>query len=190
MRTKPAVRYYVTMRGVEHVVELTESETGYDVVLDGKKSRADLALLADSSLYSLLLNGHSRELVLQHGVDRALVSLDGERIEVHVQDELSHALTIAGEAVRTGPSTIVAPMPGVVVEIPVSPGDEIEAGDPVIIVEAMKMQNELCSETAGIVETVAVARGATVNGGDVLVVIKPKVSPEASSKRHESTERS
>jgi biotin carboxyl carrier protein len=175
--TKPAIRYYVTMRGQEHILELTETEKGYEVLLDGKKARADLALLAGNSLYSLLLDGHSRELVLQRELDRTLVSLDGERIEVRVQDELSHALAVAGDTVRAGRSTVVAPMPGVVVEIPVSPGDEIEAGDRVIIVEAMKMQNELCSETAGIVESVAVQRGATVNGGDVLVVVKPKASP-------------
>jgi biotin carboxyl carrier protein len=60
-------------------------------------------------------------------------------------------------------------MPGVVVAIPVKPGDAVEAGQPVIVVEAMKMQNELGAEAAGVVVSIEVQVGSTVSGGDVLV---------------------
>src|SRR5947209_17816953 len=74
-----------------------------------------------------------------------------------------------GEA---GPKKVTAPMPGKVVRLLVSEGDTVEAGAGVVVIEAMKMQNELKSPKAGKVQRVAVAEGATVNPGDTLVVVE------------------
>jgi len=71
-----------------------------------------------------------------------------------------------------GAARIVAPMPGKVVRVLVEPGTEVEAGAGIIVVEAMKMQNEMKAPKAGIVTTLNVSVGATVNGGDVLAVIE------------------
>jgi biotin carboxyl carrier protein len=172
----PSVRYFVTVRGQEHVVDLAENTDGFEVRLNGQSVDADLIHLHGSSLHSLLLDGHSRELVLERDGDKTFVSLDGERIEVRVQDEVSRALSAFAGVETSGASEILAPMPGVVIDVPVAPGDEIEAGQAVVVVEAMKMQNELTAETEGIVESVQVAPGDTVNGGDVLVVLKAKES--------------
>jgi biotin carboxyl carrier protein len=170
----PSVRYFVTLRGQEHTVDLAENGRGFEVLFDGRKVDADLVLLHGSSLHSLLLDGHSREMVLERDGDKVFVSLDGERIEAHVQDEVSRALSAIGGAATSGPSEVKAPMPGVVIAVPVAPGDEIAAGQAVVVVEAMKMQNELAAESEGIVESVRVAPGDTVDGGDVLVVLKAK----------------
>lgn len=171
---RPAVRYFVSLRDSEHVVDITETDGKLEVLLDDRPVQADLTVLAGTSLYSLLLDGHSREMVLAREGDKTYVSLDGERIEVRVQDEVTRALSAFSGPATTGPAEVVAPMPGVVVGIPVKVGDEVAAGQSVIVVEAMKMQNELSAETAGIVERIAVGVGDTVDGGAVLVVLKPQ----------------
>ena len=175
---RPQVRYFVTLKDTEHVVDITETDGGLHVVLDERIVSADLTLLAGTALHSLLLDGHSREMVLVREGEKTFVSLDGERIEVRVQDEVSRALSQVAAPKVTGPSEVVAPMPGVVVAIPVNVGDEIAAGQPVIVVEAMKMQNELAAETDGIVDRIAVSVGNIVDGGAVLVVLRPKPVPE------------
>jgi biotin carboxyl carrier protein len=168
------IRYYVALKDRERVVDLTEHEDGtLGVVLDGEPVDADLAPLT-SSLHSLLLNGHSREMVLERDGARVLVYLDGERLETTVLDEVSRAVAqITGGAVAGGSSDVCAPMPGVVVSIPVTVGDAVEAGQPVIVVEAMKMQNELAVAHDGVVSEVLVAERAAVSAGQVLVRLTP-----------------
>jgi biotin carboxyl carrier protein len=174
---RPALRYFVTLKGNEHVVELTERSDGWDVLFDGRKVDADLVRLGGESLHSLLLDGHSREMVLEPEGESTFVSLDGERIEVRVQDEVSRALAAFGRARPTGAAEVTAPMPGIVVDVRVAPGDEVVAGMAVVVVEAMKMQNELVAETDGVVEAVLVRAGQTVDGGTVLVRLEPREVP-------------
>jgi len=173
-RSRPAIRYYVTVKGHEHVVDVGEDDDGLTVTFDDRPVDADLTPLSGDSLHSLLVDGHSREMVLEREGERVYVSLDGERIEVRVQDEVSRALSAIGGVRSASGSEILAPMPGVVVDVPVKPGEEVVAGQAVIVVEAMKMQNELVTESDGIVDSVRVKVGDTVDGGTVLVVVKAK----------------
>jgi biotin carboxyl carrier protein len=176
--THPAILYYVTVKGNEHVVEIAEGPEGeIELKLDGRPVDADLVPLQADGLHSLLLDGHSREMILEREGDRTFVGLDGERIEVRVQDEVSRALSAIEGARPAGPTEVTAPMPGVVVEVRVQPGDAVQAGQPVVVVEAMKMQNELAAETDGTVERVAVKAGDAVDGGAVLVVVTPVETP-------------
>jgi biotin carboxyl carrier protein len=96
---------------------------------------------------------------------------------VRVQDEVSRALSAIGGRHLSGNAEVVAPMPGVVVDVRVRPGERIRAGQAVVVVEAMKMQNELTAEADGTVERVAVKAGDAVDGGAVLVVVKPAEAP-------------
>ncbi|MCA9751154.1 MAG: hypothetical protein KC591_03110 [Gemmatimonadetes bacterium] len=168
---KPTIRYYATIQGQERTVDITEAAAGgiTRVELDGQPVDADFVDLAGASLHSLVLNGHSREMVLARDGAKVTVWLDGEKIDVTVYDEVSKALSTFGAAATGGASVIEAPMPGIVVGIPVNVGDLIVAGQPVIVVEAMKMQNELMAEGDGVVEEILVKVGDTVSGGDVLV---------------------
>ncbi|GJM44459.1 MAG: acetyl-CoA carboxylase biotin carboxyl carrier protein subunit [Gemmatimonadota bacterium] len=167
--SKPTDRYYVQFRGEERIVDLTEQEDGtLRVELDGEPVSADLTRL-QSSLHSLLVDGHSREMVVERDGDRVIVLLDGERIETTVYDEVTRALAKIGGAGSTGAPEVCAPMPGVVVDILVKPGDPVATGQAVIVVEAMKMQNELAAESDGVVASIEVAVGDTVGGGDVLI---------------------
>lgn len=171
--SRPAIRYFVTVNGNERVVDLTENGNGtLHVELDGTPVTADLTQLG-SSLHSLLLDGHSREMVLERDAERVIVYLDGERIETTVHDEVSRALSAVTDHAATGASDVFAPMPGVVVGIPIAVGSTVTVGQPVIVVEAMKMQNELAAETDGVVTSIEVAVGDNVSGGDLLVKLEP-----------------
>lgn len=169
---KPSVRYFVTLMGSERVVEILEDGDRLNVTLDGEPVEADLTSLDGNSLHSLLLDGHSREMMLEREGDRTYVSLDGERIEVRVQDEVSRALSaIAGDR-KAGAFDVVAPMPGVVVDVPVKAGDEIASGQALVVVEAMKMQNELVAPAAGVIQEIKVGAGTAVAAGEPLVTIE------------------
>ena len=176
--TRTSFRYFVTLRGQERIVDLTEDEGGkLAVTLDGTPVDADLIALHDGTLHSLLLDGQSRELVIERDGDRVTVWLDGEKVETLVRDEVSRALASVLKPAAAGPSEVEAPMPGVVVSIPVKVGDVVTQGQPVVVVEAMKMQNELGAETPGIVEEICVRPGQTVDRGDVLARIRGQEAP-------------
>lgn len=176
--SRPTVRYFVTLRDVERTVDLTERPDGsLEVVLDGKAVDADLIDLHDSSLHSLLLDGQSREMVLDRDGDKVSVWLDGQRMDALVRDEVTRALAAVMKGPAAGPSVVEAPMPGVVVSVPVKVGDAVKAGQAVVVVEAMKMQNELTAEADGVVDRIEVKPGQTVELGAPLVRLRAAEPP-------------
>ncbi len=113
----------------------------------------------------------------ERGTDVREVVVDGWRIEVQVEPERRAVLRErarkgAGAASQGGPVEVRAIIPGRIVEIAVEPGDAVEAGQQILVVEAMKMQNELRAPREGTVERVGVAVGDTIEVGDLLVVIR------------------
>jgi 3-methylcrotonyl-CoA carboxylase alpha subunit len=105
------------------------------------------------------------------------VIIDGWRFEVEVEPEARAALREKarrdrGDAGQSGPAEVHAIIPGVVVSVAVAPGDQVEAGQQLLVVEAMKMQNELRAPRGGTVMRVPAAVGATVEVGDVLVILE------------------
>lgn len=100
------------------------------------------------------------------------VSVGTQRFAITLTDPRRLRSATAADALAGGVARIVAPMPGKVVRVMVEAGAQVEAGDGIVVVEAMKMQNEMKSPRAGKVVTVSVEVGATVNGGDVLAVIE------------------
>ncbi len=104
---------------------------------------------------------------------KVTATLGGRPVPLTVMGELrAQALESLGTA--AGGGTITADIPGLVVEVKVEPGQKVHQGEPVIVVEAMKMQNELCAGVGGTVSEVPVSPGDTVNPGDVLLVIEPE----------------
>jgi biotin carboxyl carrier protein len=110
------------------------------------------------------------------GVERREVVIDGWRIEVTVEPEARAALRERArrghaDAGSSGPTNVHAIIPGVVVAVSVAPGDAVTAGQQLLVVEAMKMQNELRAPRDGTVEQVAVGAGSTIEVGDLLLVL-------------------
>ncbi len=137
----------------------------------GVERCADIAVLPEPGVYSVLLDGRSYEPRVEVTAGGLVVVIDGYRFEVDVRDPRRFSRKQSGRG-GEGVQTVAAPMPGKIVRILVAPGDAVEAGHGIVVVEAMKMQNEMKAARAGRVLTVSVKEGATVTAGEVLVTIE------------------
>jgi biotin carboxyl carrier protein len=173
------VKYLVVIGATTLEVEV---EAGH-VLVDGKPLDAELAALPGTPLYHLLLGGASWTIAAQplDGVGRWALGVAGERVEVEVLDEQSRARDArpSGTASSAAAGVVRAPMPGLVVRVEVVAGQPVDAGAGLVVVEAMKMENELRAAYAGVVETVHVAAGQTVEKGMPLVTIAPPAASPA-----------
>jgi pyruvate carboxylase subunit B len=162
------MRYYVTLDARTFEVELGPDGPR----IDGRPVDADLAHVEGTDLRSLLLDGESyRLLARKQGGGLWDVYLRGRKIAAEAVDERTRTIRdMTGAAgAHTGPTPIRAPMPGLVVKLEVEEGDTVEAGQGVVIVEAMKMENELKAEAAGVVSRIHVAAGEAVEQDQVLI---------------------
>ncbi len=139
--------------------------------LDGKPCSADVRLL-EPDVLSLLMDGKSYRLLLDPRPDGSAVVLDECRIPYRIFDPRSLQSRANVTANDSAARPIVASMPGRIVRLMVQVGDRVEARQGLIVVEAMKMQNELKAPRAGNVTRIAVEVGATVQAGHVLMVIE------------------
>jgi biotin carboxyl carrier protein len=165
------MKYHVTMRSRTYVIDVE----GGAVTVDGERLEAHLAIVPGTPLVQLLLGRDSWTVATQslENGRRALGAV-GERFEVEVQDDRSRqieALTGRGKKAVQG-GVVKAPMPGMVVRVAVTAGQEVEAGMGLIVVEAMKMENELRAPQKGIVEVIHVSAGDRVEKGAPLVTLK------------------
>ena len=151
-------------------IEVDRGREGHlTVTIDGAPAAVDVKRTATG--YSLLLDGQVVEAAITDGVTRGdlVVHLPGISLPVTIDASRRRGKTAAH---ADGEQRIVAPMPGRVVRILVAAGDEVELRQPVIVVEAMKMENELRAPKAGRVKEVAVEAGASVESGRLLLVIE------------------
>ena len=117
-------------------------------------------------MYSVLLDGHSYQARIAEGMSQSTASA----LKWKVRDAASGAANLRG-GTRTEAQNVKAPMPGKVVRVLVAVGDMVEAGQGIVVVEAMKMQNELKAPRAGKVTGITAKVGATVKAGEVLAVL-------------------
>jgi pyruvate carboxylase subunit B len=165
------MRYVVSFRGTPSEVRITENR----VVVDDTEYRASLLRFENSPCYLLDLEGERIPLVMEStGPGKWIVSIRGDRYEVEVVDErLARARrTAAGARAHHAPLVLTAPMPGLVVRVPVVPGQDVEAGTSLVVLEAMKMENELKAAARAVVERIEVRPGQPVEKGDVLVTFR------------------
>jgi pyruvate carboxylase subunit B len=162
------VKYFVTIGDREIQVEID----GDRITVDGQSWDAHLTAIPGTPLRHLVLGDRSFTLpFVSHGSGRWEMAFRGESWSAEVVDERTRhirSLTGSGE-VRKGGGVLKAPMPGLVVRIDVSPGDQLEPGRGVVVLEAMKMQNELRAPSAVTVKAVKVVAGQAVEKGQVLV---------------------
>jgi biotin carboxyl carrier protein len=151
---------------VKHSGDLTQ------VVVGDRVITADVVRIGGSPVYSLVLDGKSYEVSAHRRDGKFELVLAGENYHADVMDERAMRIAEATADVATqSGETINAPMPGVVVGIAVAAGDTVEAGQGVLTLEAMKMENELKSTVEGVIKEIKVEVGQGVAQGEPLVVI-------------------
>jgi biotin carboxyl carrier protein len=152
----------------KHVVELEKEGSSYKVSLDGQPVDADVILSAPNAV-SVILNGSAFEVHIAPSPDGTYKLQTGmHEFQADVRDPRAWRGRHSGGMEAEGRQQIVAPMPGKVVRLLVRVGDEVEAGQGLVVVEAMKMQNEIRSPKKGKVERLQAKEGQAVNAGDVL----------------------
>jgi len=162
------LRYAVLVGGQVIEVEVDRDQ----VTVGGESYTANLGLIPGTPLRQLLLNGRpSTFLVESLGRGRWALAPGGERWEVEVMDERTrHIRTLTGSGDRQLVSPVLkAPMPGLVLRVQVAPGQQVAAGAGLVVLEAMKMENELKSPAAAVVKALRVQPGEAVERGQVLV---------------------
>lgn len=166
------MRYEVRICGKTHIVELERTGDSWRAGITGESGlAADVAEIA-SNIFSVLLSGHSHEIyVTPSPTGQLQLQTGGMEFLAEVIDPRSWRGRRHGSAEAEGRQQIGAPMPGKVVRLLVKAGDTVEAGQGLLVVEAMKMQNEIRSPKSGTVERVVVAEGQAVNAGEVLCVV-------------------
>jgi biotin carboxyl carrier protein len=163
--------YDVVVGGKPHRLELERAEGAWQCRLDGKDIRVD-AVLARRDVLSLLIDGQAYEVKREQTATDLHMWVGSTRFGVELHDPRSLRSRQASAQDDKGPRKIVAPMPGRVVRLLVAEQAEVEAGQGVVVVEAMKMQNEIKSPKKGVVKKIATTAGAAVNAGDVLAIVE------------------
>ena len=165
------MKYVATVGEDSQRVEVTGAEGRYRVSIGEQAWDVDARLTAQG-IYSLLIDGVS---YVADVVDRdgaCVVEIGGEWYEITVEEQTRHIIRTRGGAAGGGRSaTLKAPLPGKISRVAVKPGDTVHAGDTLLVIEAMKMENEFKAAGAGTVAEVRVAAGDAVNAGDVLIVM-------------------
>jgi pyruvate carboxylase subunit B len=169
------VKYYVSVNGEDHEVTLDE----HGVQVDGERVSASVESINGSPVRMVTIGDEVHRVVVrprERGGVRGAYTLwlDGYRFEVEALDERGRAiLELSGKSAGpSGPAPLVAPMPGLVVRVNVQPGDEVQAGQGLVVMEAMKMENELRAPAAGRVRAILAAPGTAVEKGAVLIELE------------------
>jgi len=153
------------------IVELERDAERWKISLDGQAVSADVVEI-DSNTLSLLLDGQSYEVRVTPSAGGALKLQTGlQEFTAEVVDPRAWRGRTHGALEVEGRQHVVAPMPGKVVRVLVQAGDTVEAGQGILVVEAMKMQNEIRSPKGGTIERLNVREGQPVNAGEVLCIV-------------------
>lgn len=164
------MRYITTIGEKEFLVEVLDKGR---VSVDGRVMEVDFENISGQPVYSMVIDGKSYEAYVYEGEDEWQVLLLGQQYPVRVEDEREKRLRAAagGAVAESGEFNLKAPMPGLVVSVAVEPGQEVSKGAVLVILESMKMQNELKAPRAGTVSRVKVRAGETVEQRQTLLSI-------------------
>jgi len=163
---------HIQIDGRVRRIELPEARSGLmECNIDGEVKQVDVHLLQPGVL-SLVIDGRAFRCILDEGPTERAVLLDGKRFVYALNDPRSLRSRRGAANDDNGPRPIKAPMPGRVVRVLATAGDAVEAQQGILVIEAMKMQNEMKAPKAGTVARITVAVGDTVQAGQVLAVIE------------------
>lgn len=166
------MKYFVRIGSQEVVVEID----GERVCIDGRDVDARLTAIPGSPIHQLHLQGQRHDLAVAGRVGNSWQLIDrGTVRDIEALDERTrHIRSLAGAAgTELSGGVVKAPMPGLVVRVLVAVGDTVSAGQGLVVLEAMKMENELKAPAAGVVQALRTSPGAAVEKGAVLVEVGP-----------------
>ena len=164
------MKYYARIGQNEYEIEID----GGALLVDGEPVDIDLRQTGDPELYSLLYDGRSYELLVEEDRYHYGVTLRGDRYDVLVEDERQRRLN-AGRRLPMLPDgelAVLAPIPGLVVKILVEAGDVVEEGQPLVILEAMKMENEIRARRGGTISRIQAQPGQRVEQNGILLMME------------------
>jgi len=166
------MKYLVRIGHDEHEVLLD----GEGVHIDGEDVSADVAQVEGTPVHMVTIGDRVHRVIARRGAVRGeyVLWLDGHRFELEALDERTRAIReLSGAAAAaSGPAPLVAPMPGLIVRINVQVGDAVQPGQGLVVMEAMKMENELRAQSAGTVRNVLVTPGTAVEKGALLLELE------------------
>jgi biotin carboxyl carrier protein len=163
------VNYVAKLDGREYLIGLEEPG---QITLDGVPQDVDLQSIDGGFHYSLLVGATSLEVFVERCEDVCFVTIEDHRYQVQVEDERLRRTGRRAEAVvEAGEAQVTSPMPGLVVAVLVEEGQIVRTGEGLLILEAMKMENEIRAPRNGVVERVRVSPGQRVSQEEVLVRI-------------------
>ena len=160
----------IELDGKTRNVELIRIGERVQCVLDGRPVEADVVEVSPA-VYSVLIGGHSFEARVESAATGLRVIVGRHEYAAAIRDPRQWRRHRGATAEAQGRQQAIAPMPGKVVRMLVSAGDAVEAGQGLMVIEAMKMQNEVRSPKRGTVERLLVSEGQTINAGEVLATV-------------------
>ncbi|MBL0172545.1 MAG: acetyl-CoA carboxylase biotin carboxyl carrier protein subunit [Gemmatimonadaceae bacterium] len=167
------MKYVVEVNGERIAVELD----GAQAIVDGERIDVALTTVDGTPMRLVRIGEQVHRVVARRGTTRGvwLLDVDGARVETEALDERMRTIRdlTAASAVASGPAPLVAPMPGLVVRVNIAVGDLVSAGQGLVVVEAMKMENELRASVPGIVLAVRAVPGTAVEKGANLIELGP-----------------
>lgn len=172
MSTVSGRKYTVTLGDKSYAISVSQAPTGeMTAIIDGEQIPVDAQTLGPHA-YSLLMGHESLDIGVAPAENGWTVTHANLAHEFEIGDEaLVRFRKAAAAKAGSGKDVLKAPMPGLVVGVKAAAGDKVEAGAPVIVLEAMKMQNELASKHGGTIEAIKVQVGDKVDKGQVLAIL-------------------
>ncbi len=164
------MRYFVRIDECEYEIEILDEQ----ILIDGEPIAVDLQQIGEPELYSLIYGGHSYEIMIEAERFNYSVTLRGEQFNVQVEDERTRKLNAGRKAqsLPDGELAVRAPIPGLVVNILVGAGDHVEESQPLLVLEAMKMENEIRAPRIGTVNKIEVSPGERVEQNAALIILE------------------
>lgn len=163
------MRYYTKLAGVDREVVVRRVDGGLSAEIEGETRFVDVSAVSEGRKYSVLIDGRSFSVTVEGDGRRLSIILGGQSYLVDIEDERERAAAGIYGSASPGPEALQSVMPGIVRRVFVERGARVAAGDRLLILEAMKMENEIRAEVEAVVADVKVSEGDTVEGGQTLI---------------------
>ncbi len=164
------MKLQIEIAGKRRQVELIQAGARPLWTIDGQRLEADAVTIAPG-IYSVLINGKSFDVRVESVGAELRAVTDGREFKIGIQDQREWRRNRGGAIEAEGLQRVLAPMPGKIVRVLVKTGDSVQAGQGLLVVEAMMMQNEIRAPKSGTIDRLAVVEGQTVNAGEVVAVV-------------------